>query len=148
MICQNRNIVSRSYYINLAFTLIWMVVIFAFSHQAHSGRITEEYLGDANIPVRKLAHMTEFALLYILTFRTLFEAKFKALQSTKLLSLTSFILTVGYAASDEWHQSFVPGRSSQLTDVLVDATGALAALLLVWGWRQLRSAKSQKQNQN
>ncbi len=141
MICQNRNIVSRSYYINLAFTLTWMVVIFAFSHQAHSGRITEEYLGDANIPVRKLAHMTEFALLYILTYRTLFEAKVKALQSTKLLSLTSFVLTVAYAALDEWHQSFVPGRSSQFTDVLVDATGTLIALALVWGWLHLRQKK-------
>lgn len=144
MICQNSNNVSRNYYISLAFTLTWMAVIFAFSHQAHSGRITEEYLGEANIPVRKLAHMTEFGLLYMLTYKTLFEAKLKALDNSKILPLTSFVLTVGYAALDEWHQSFVPGRSSQFTDVLVDATGTLIALSLVWGWQRLRQMSKKK----
>jgi VanZ family protein len=42
----------------------------------------------------------------------------------------AFILTVLYAISDEWHQFYVPGRYSDVRDVMVDALGALAALLL------------------
>ncbi len=40
-------------------------------------------------------------------------------------------LTVGYAVLDEWHQSFVPGRSSDPLDVATDAAGAVAAVLAV-----------------
>ena len=36
-----------------------------------------------------------------------------------------------YAASDEFHQLFVPGRSGQITDVLIDSGGLLAGILLV-----------------
>jgi VanZ family protein len=40
-------------------------------------------------------------------------------------------LTVLYAASDEWHQTFIPNRSGQLADVLVDTAGALTVLLVI-----------------
>ena len=44
----------------------------------------------------------------------------------------AWLLTVIYAISDEWHQSFVAGRHPQATDVLIDACGAATALLAVW----------------
>jgi VanZ family protein len=37
-----------------------------------------------------------------------------------------------YAASDEWHQSFVPNREASVVDVLIDTVGGGAALSLVW----------------
>jgi VanZ family protein len=46
----------------------------------------------------------------------------------------AFLLALFYAASDEWHQTFVPGRSGQISDVLIDALGALAASL--WLYRK------------
>ncbi len=46
---------------------MWVAVMFLFSHQAHSGAVTEAYLGDANVPVRKFAHMFEYAVLFLLT---------------------------------------------------------------------------------
>ena len=43
----------------------------------------------------------------------------------------AFCLTVLYAASDEWHQGFTPGRSPSFLDVVIDAAGGLIGLL-VW----------------
>lgn len=114
----------------LVLSIAWMIVIFAFSHQAYSGAITEEYLHDANIPVRKLAHMAEFGLLYFLYLRTLGESRLAGKLTINTASLLALLLTVAYAGLDEWHQSFVPGRSSCLRDVLVDSLGALISLLI------------------
>jgi hypothetical protein len=48
----------------------------------------------------------------------------------------AFVASALYAASDEFHQSFVPGRSCRLLDVLFDATGAAIALGLIWRRKQ------------
>lgn len=46
--------------------------------------------------------------------------------------LAAWGLAVLYGLSDEWHQSFVPGRTPDVLDVLTDATGAAVGLLIVW----------------
>lgn len=43
-------------------------------------------------------------------------------------SLLAFGLAVAYGVTDEWHQSFVPGRTPDVLDVIVDALGAAAGL--------------------
>ena len=47
------------------------------------------------------------------------------------------MIVAGYAAIDEFHQSFVPGRTPAISDVLLDTTGGAAAqaiaALLLWG---------------
>ncbi|MNL79991.1 VanZ like family protein [compost metagenome] len=43
-----------------------------------------------------------------------------------------------YAATDEWHQAFVPGRGPALTDVGIDSLGAATALLAAWLRRRLQ----------
>lgn len=45
-------------------------------------------------------------------------------------------LSVLYALSDEYHQTFVPGRNGTFVDLLIDASGALVGLLLFWCWGQ------------
>lgn len=110
-----------------ACVVVWMGVIFAFSAQAHSGELTEAYLGAFNVSVRKCAHMFEYAVLFTLIRR--------AIKLTKPLwiphcSQIAFVCTALYAMTDEFHQSFVPGRSATITDVMVDSTGALIAWLL------------------
>jgi len=106
-----------------------MAVIFAFSAQANSGAITQEYFGSLNVPIRKCGHMFEFGLLFLLFNWALYPSK-----SFWNRALLSFLLTIAYAFSDEWHQSFVPGRTSQLSDVIVDGigTGATWAVLAVF----------------
>ncbi|MCM1544845.1 MAG: VanZ family protein [Ruminococcus sp.] len=74
--------------------------------------------------VRKTAHMTEFASLGVLTcaFALTFGLKLKNL-------LLAFIFSVFYAATDEFHQLFVDGRSGQVSDVLVDSAGIFIGIL-------------------
>jgi len=57
------------------------------------------------------------------------------------LRLLSAGLAVAYALSDEYHQTFVPGRNGNLFDVMIDGVGACAAMLLHW-WLARRRAES------
>ena len=52
--------------------------------------------------------------------------------NVKYSYLISFIICVLYASIDEFHQLFVPGRSGQVTDVLIDLIGVVLGLLLVF----------------
>jgi len=45
-----------------------------------------------------------------------------------------FAMTMAYAASDEFHQWFVPGRSADVADLTADAIGAAFALIACWAW--------------
>jgi VanZ family protein len=106
---------------------LWMGLIFGFSSQAHSGEMTEQYLHGWNIFVRKAAHMTEYGVLFCLV-RFALAASLPA--TGRLVASLSLVICLAYASSDEWHQSFVPGRSAQVSDVMVDMVGVLIALLL------------------
>jgi VanZ family protein len=74
--------------------------------------------------IKKTAHFTEYFILAWLMFRSLRQSiKFGL---TALLTLT-LTLTVLYAASDEYHQTFIVGREGRPRDVLIDSVGALTA---------------------
>jgi VanZ family protein len=107
--------------------LAWMTIIFAFSSQAHSGEVTRQYFGSFNILLRKTGHVSEFALLFLLLQRALKYTMGGAIA----LTVTASFLTILYAASDEYHQSFVPGRTSSIYDVAVDSAGIMLALLIL-----------------
>lgn len=78
-------------------------------------------------PIRKGAHMTEYAVLGISILIPLIL--WKETWSYKKLVLVSILLTTFYAATDEVHQLFVLGRSGQISDVLVDGTGAAIGII-------------------
>ena len=73
--------------------------------------------------VRKTAHMTEYAVLFLLYRRAL------ALSGAHHPRLTALVMSAGYAATDEWHQGFVAGRGPSPVDVGIDTLGAAIA----WG---------------
>ncbi len=77
--------------------------------------------------VRKCAHATEYAILSGLIWNAL-KGCFSI--SIKRRAFLAWGFTVLYAITDEIHQMFVPGRSCELRDVLIDAAGALASLLI------------------
>lgn len=70
--------------------------------------------------IRTIAHCLEFMGLSVLIFNATY-----ATWETKLTPLIAFAGTVLYAITDEIHQIFVPGRAFQISDILVDSTGAL-----------------------
>ena len=78
--------------------------------------------------VRKAAHMTEYFLL-ALSLQLPLSAWLSKYLPWKLRVLIGFAATVIFAALDEFHQTFVPGRSGNFTDVCIDSTGALIASL-------------------
>lgn len=130
-------------YLWIALSLIWMAVIFGFSHQANSGAMTEAVLGDANVLIRKSAHVTEYAVLFCLYWQVLKRLSFWS-GKTALKLLLTLIMVALYAKSDEWHQSFVPGRSSSDLDVLVDTAGGVIGLVVCLLWQVITKKQSIK----
>lgn len=53
--------------------------------------------------------------------------------------LAAVALTTAYGISDEWHQSFVPGRTADVADLRADATGAILGTAACWLWGIIRS---------
>jgi VanZ family protein len=126
---------KKQFFLNLSLSLIWMGVIFAFSQQPYSGRVTEAVFHDVNVPVRKLAHMSEYCILFVLYLATIKEIAGPGAKKVSLF--LALVLALLYAVTDEWHQAYVPGRSASFFDVLVDSCGALIGLGFVWARRQL-----------
>lgn len=85
--------------------------------------------------VRKAGHLTEYALLAILLARAFF-ASWAAMLRRPVTAALVLGIAVMYAASDEWHQSFVPSRTASAGDVAIDAVGALIGLGLFFAWRK------------
>jgi VanZ family protein len=73
-------------------------------------------------PVKKLGHLTGYALLSYSILRGLGKKDLPTI-------VLAWFLTVLFGASDELHQAFVPGRQSTLIDVGIDAIGALLGVL-------------------
>jgi VanZ family protein len=82
--------------------------------------------------IRKGGHVTEYLILTLFLLGTFHATSLHP--STQLLF--PGLLSLLYAASDEWHQTFVPMRTGHAIDVAVDLIGVLCAMLLVWSVRR------------
>ncbi len=97
--------------------LIWAGLIFYLSAQPN----LNSGLGAWDLILRKIAHMAVFAILFWLIWR--------AFAFKRQYFLWSLLIAILYAASDEWHQSFIVGRSMEFIDFLFDSLGILAVAL-------------------
>ena len=79
-----------------------------------------------------LAHAAAYAVLGAATLRGLAGARRAG--ATVRAAVLAAVLGAAYGAADEFHQSFVPGRTAELRDVLADALGAAAGAGLGWAW--------------
>lgn len=91
-------------------------------------------------PIRKTAHMTEYAVLGLLLF--FFVRGW--LRENRKNYIGAFALAVCYAVTDEVHQLFVPGRSGQASDVCVDAGGVLLGLFVIYLFQKIKALRKQK----
>jgi VanZ family protein len=80
--------------------------------------------------LRKAGHLTEYAILATLAARAFRNSSHKSIK-LHWFSL-ALLLAVIYALTDEYHQSFVPSRTASMHDSLIDSTGALIALSIIW----------------
>lgn len=90
-------------------------------HQDLAEETIEHYTEKIEYPLRKAAHATEYLILTLLAALPFYTY---GLRGKKLL-LALFLFCVICASGDEFHQSFIPGRSPQITDVFVDSIGIL-----------------------
>jgi VanZ family protein len=125
--------------------LIWLAVIFVGSTSIMSTEHTSRYIvpfllrlkpgmsPDAIwtilVVIRKCMHVTEYAILALLLWRAL-----RSVQTLHPGTLTLFggvlVSCALFAASDEFHQTFVKSRTPSVRDVLLDVGGALLGLLI------------------
>jgi len=88
----------------------------------------EEILSAMSFPIRKGAHFTLFSVLGALSYANI--SYFKSLTSINK-NMISFTFSAFYAATDEFHQHFIEGRSCEIRDWLIDCAGVLTAILIV-----------------
>lgn len=121
-----------------AWPIIWMGVIFFFSTDTGSFSNTFYYLEPilrslfphltprgmllVHQLIRKLAHLTEYAILSYFWFSAFRQGRPRWSPAWALLAL---VLSILYALLDEYHQAFVPSRTASFIDVGVDSMGAL-----------------------
>ena len=121
----------------------WMIFIFYMSHQPGDksseqsrfvlyvfnllGLKLDTYFGElATLIIRKGAHFTEYFILFILIYNviSLYVVERKA-------RIYSVIFVFLYACSDEFHQSFIPGRGPAFKDVMIDTSGGILGYFCV-----------------
>ena len=137
--------------IKLILIILWMGVIFSFSsddadkstiksdgviikitetalNKKLSDKEKKEYTTKYIVPVRKSAHFTLYFILGILVF--LFVKDFTVINYKVVL--ISIIVVLLYSISDEVHQLFVPGRSGEVLDVMIDTMGGFISCNILY----------------
>lgn len=128
--------------------IIWMIFIFIMSNtngndsSSQSNFFANIILQFINIDketltflIRKVAHMSEYAILALFTYYALIKIAF----NKRIIFQITFLISFLYACSDEFHQLFISGRSGQFTDVLIDSTGCLIMLLFLYLWQKRKN---------
>jgi VanZ family protein len=109
-----------------------MAMIFVLSAQtsdSHDRALWEVLL-------RKLAHVTEYTVLTLVWLRAV--ASLLPTATPASVYGVAAALSLAYAASDEFHQTFVAGRSGRPVDVLIDAIGVVLACVLTQRYARRR----------
>ena len=123
---------------------VWMVLIFSMSGDSFAASrtlkvlqycnelfhlsLTNETLLLLNTVIRKTAHFGNYFVLGLLVYRAMAGGLFRF---TLRCACWTLLIGLLYALSDEYHQSFIPSRTSSLYDSGLDFTGVVAAQLFI-----------------
>jgi VanZ family protein len=126
--------------------IIWMSMIFCFSTDMFSGAntgsllwkvvsfiypgATQELFDSIHFSVRKAGHLTEYAVLALLLFRAFRSGAQNRWR--RWWALSSLLVAFLYASLDEYHQTFTRHRSGSIYDSMIDASGGVVAMALLW----------------
>ena len=127
--------------IKILLVILWMIVIFCFSNQkaTDSTKLSNGFIKntickfsdncDKTIeksftPVRKTAHFCVYLILGLLVMN--------CFNINKKYILYSLLICLIYSISDEVHQIFVPGRSGEVFDVLIDTLGSFIGINILY----------------
>lgn len=138
--------------------ILWMLLIFSASTDLLSSQRTSRFIepflrwlipgiADTTVrqvqfAVRKMAHLTEYAVLAALVWRALRKPVDDDPRpwSWRVAAQTVFVCFL-YAASDELHQSFVLSRFASPWDVFIDTVGAATGVGILWKSRRRRGCR-------
>jgi VanZ family protein len=115
--------------------LLMMAIIFGFSSIP---AVELPNFGLVDLLVKKGGHAFGYGLL-ALTFVRGLKGESQNIYSRWLYA--AWVMAVLYSATDEFHQSFTPGRHPEVTDMMIDASGAAIMLFLFDWFRKKRPAK-------
>lgn len=120
--------------------------IFVPDYDKWTEKEQEAFAERIDYPVRKAAHATEYACFAVLLMG-MYQSY--GLAGRRQI-IASFLSAAAYAATDEFHQLFVPGRGCRVTDVLIDSLGAAAGILifLTVSFLLARPAHRRKETEN
>lgn len=134
--------------LGIILSITWMIVIFTYSSQngevvdnkantiietitekddSYQQKTEEEKVlinNDYEFYISKTVHVLEYGALCFFLFMA-----FILIKKRTLNYLFSFIITVLFAISDEWHQTFTPDRTARPQDILIDASAAIICIL-------------------
>jgi hypothetical protein len=122
-IIANRHFQKYEKYVSL---ILWLAAIYYLSSKSLNIFVATDIW---EFIIRKIAHMFEFAVLTYLIFRILSQTERRHVYWNLFWS---FAFTVMCAISDEYHQSFIAGRTGTYRDVIIDSVGGLVALWLIY----------------
>ena len=140
--------------------IIWMSAIFFFSTDIFSSDntgsllwkivgsiypgVSHELFDSIHFYIRKAGHFTVYAILALLLFRAFRSGRGARWQWR--WALYSLLIGFLYALLDEYHQTFTRHRTASIYDSLIDTSGAMAALVLLW-FLSHRATEPQRQIQ-
>jgi hypothetical protein len=103
-----------------------MLFIFSASAQPEGSALMPDFGGWLDFAIKKSAHLLVYALLGISFLRGVRGDS----PTTRGHLMLAALVTVAFAISDEYHQTFVFGREGRWQDVLIDTAGASIAIVL------------------
>ena len=157
LVCASMNLSRFSkYWLPL---LIWLGIMFVGSTELLSAEQTSRFLApflrwlEPNISIqtlaqihffmRKLAHVGEYVILATLLWRAVRGGSNLRMKMSFLFVAIWFACGI-FAASDEFHQSFMSSRTASVRDAMIDMCGALIGLAICWafaGWNTNRQSQ-------
>ena len=128
-----------------AAAVVWALVIFCLSTGPFGPGFTAPLLAGAlslvrltvspphfevlHLCVRKAAHLAEYAIFAYLLGESSEEPPFPWRQRRLLVG---FLILLAYSLTDEYHQTFMPGRTASLTDCGIDSVGGAVGMLVYY----------------
>ncbi len=115
--------------------LAWMLKVLGI-------HLTPYEFENLHFLIRKLAHVTEYAIFAFFLYHALQGGRARAWRWRT--AVTAIFIAGAYSLSDEFHQTFVPGRGPALRDCALDTVGATVGILILYGKSRLVQANSSK----
>jgi VanZ family protein len=147
-------VLSLRRFVSWLLVAMWMTSIFVGSTDVLSSRNTSRFIGPflrwvypkitteqirtVQFYVRKCGHLSEYAIMSALVWNALMQTMPPNEGRMRRSLILALLICCLYAASDEFHQSFVPTREASIIDVVIDTCGAGIGLSIIWLLGRLR----------